>query len=282
MKKAIRFSVAAAAVAATGLALTGCAPAAPEGDGEVTIYGAYGEAQAAGDGGSAVSWDSVTVVDSTGAKELIANGSDAAISSTATGNATADIRYSVTVSGRTYTVDREITYTYPNTYYDEVWTVTIPAGNTDVVKFYLGGDAAPGGTDSGSSEVVTIAGMLHLREKNLDSGQYISYQQTASASAWTHYFVGDYSAPYQSVRDGVDLDDSVSTEPDHDAGIQIQWTFGSTPGTYSREMRTKIGFNNEFDAALAETGVDASGIALGGLALVGLGAVVAIRRRARS
>jgi alpha-glucoside transport system substrate-binding protein len=47
MKKAIRFSVAAAAVAATGLALTGCAPAAPEGDGEVTIYGAYGEAQAA-------------------------------------------------------------------------------------------------------------------------------------------------------------------------------------------------------------------------------------------
>ena len=91
---------------------------------------AYGEAQAAGDGGSAVSWDSVTVVDSTGAKELIANGSDAAISSTATGNATADIRYSVTVSGRTYTVDREITYTYPNTYYDEVWTVTIPNTNT--------------------------------------------------------------------------------------------------------------------------------------------------------
>ena len=33
---------------------------------------------------------------------------------------------------------------------------------------------------------------------------------------------------------------------------------------------------------LAETGVDASGIALGGFALVGLGAVVAIRRRARA
>jgi len=45
MKKAIRFSVAAAAVAATGLALTGCAASAPAGDGEVTIFGAYGEAQ---------------------------------------------------------------------------------------------------------------------------------------------------------------------------------------------------------------------------------------------
>ncbi len=47
MKKAIRFSVAAAAVAATGLALTGCAASAPAGDGEVTIFGGYGEAQTA-------------------------------------------------------------------------------------------------------------------------------------------------------------------------------------------------------------------------------------------
>ncbi len=47
MKKATRFFVAGATAAAAGLALTGCAPAAPAGDGEVVIYGAYGEAQAA-------------------------------------------------------------------------------------------------------------------------------------------------------------------------------------------------------------------------------------------
>ena len=143
-----------------------------------------GEAQAVGNNGVAdSSWDSITVVSSTGAKELIANGSTDAVSSTATGNATAELRYSVDIDGRTYTVDREISYTYPNPYYDGVWTVTIPAGNTAEVDFYLGGDAAPGGTDSGSSEVVTIGGKLHLREKNLESGQYISYQQTATASA---------------------------------------------------------------------------------------------------
>ncbi len=48
MKKATRFFVAGATAVAAGLALTGCAPAAaPEGDGEVTIYGGYGEAQTA-------------------------------------------------------------------------------------------------------------------------------------------------------------------------------------------------------------------------------------------
>jgi LPXTG-motif cell wall-anchored protein len=45
-------------------------------------------------------------------------------------------------------------------------------------------------------------------------------------------------------------------------------------------MRTKIGFNNELE--LAETGVDASGLALGGAALLVAGAVVVLRRRSRA
>ena len=241
---------------------------------------AVGEANALSNLAVGQSWDSITVVDSTGAKELIANGSTAAISSTTTGNATAEILYSVNLDGLTYTVTREITYTFPNSYYDEVWTVVIPAGNTEAVKFYLGGDAAPGGTDSGDSEVVQVDGKMHLREKNIVSGQYISYQQTATASAWTHYFVGNYGEPQETMAAGGDLDDSVSTEPEHDAGIYVQWNFGTTPGTYEKVMRTKIGFNNEFE--LAETGVDASGIALAGLALAVAGAVVVVRRRARA
>ena len=241
---------------------------------------AVGEANALSNMSAGQSWDSITVVSSSGAKELIANGSTAAISSDDTGNASATIRYSVTIGGRTYIVDREISYTYPNSYYDEVWTFTIPAGNTDTVKFYLGGDAAPGGTDSGTSEVVTVNGKTHLREKNLDSGQYISYQQTSAGSDWTHTFVGAYDAPQASIVAGEDLDDTVSEIEGHDAGIYIQWTLGSTPGEYDKVMRTKIGFNNEF--TLAETGVDASGIALAGLALAAMGAAVIIRRRARA
>jgi LPXTG-motif cell wall-anchored protein len=228
------------------------------------------------------SWDSITVVSTSGANELIANGSTAAITSTTTGNATAEILYSVTLDGSlTYTVKREISYTYPNTYYDEVWTVTIPSGNNSEVDFYIGGDAAPGGTDSGASEVVTIAGNLNLREKNLGSGQYISYQQTSALSPFDYYFVGEYSEPEATIEGGTNLTNYVETlVNDHDAGIYIQWSYGTTPGTYVRQMRTKIGFNNEFE--LAETGVDASGLALAGLALAAAGVAVVVRRRARA
>jgi alpha-glucoside transport system substrate-binding protein len=48
MKKATRFLAIGATVATAGLVMAGCAPAAaPAGDGEVTIFGAYGEAQTA-------------------------------------------------------------------------------------------------------------------------------------------------------------------------------------------------------------------------------------------
>lgn len=242
---------------------------------------AYGEAQAAGDGGAGISWDSITVVSTTGADELIANGSTAAITSNDTGNATAEILYSVAIDSAVYTVRREITYTYPNTYYDEVWTVTIPGGNNAQVDFYLGGDAAPGGDDSGAGEMVTVGGKLQLREKNLTSGQYISYQETSTASPFDYYFVGSYSTPYPAVMAGTNLTNYIETvDNDHDAGIQIQWSFGTTAGSYERVMRTKIGFNNELE--LAETGVDASGLALGGAALLVAGAVVVLRRRSRA
>ena len=69
---------------------------------------------------------------------------------------------------------------------------------------------------------------------------------------------------------------------DVQSGVLIGTIAGFGGATLNVAAGAKIGFNNEFDAALAETGVDASGIALGGLALVGLGAVVAIRRRARA
>lgn len=242
---------------------------------------AYGEAQAAGDGSAGISWDSITVVSTTGADYPIANGSTAPISSTETGNATAEILYSVTLDSLVYTVRREITYTYPNTYYDEVWTVTIPATNVAQVDFYLGGDAAPGGTDSGAAEMVTVDGKIQLREKNLESGQYISYQETSAASPFDYYFVGEYEDPYPNVMAGTNLTNYIETVvKDHDAGIQIQWSFGTAAGSYERVMRTKIGFNSEFE--LAETGVDASGLALGGFALLAAGAIGVIRRRARA
>jgi hypothetical protein len=254
------------------------------------LYG-EGSANAENEGPGGTSWDSVTVTASTGAKELIANGELDQITSTATGDATATIVYSVNHGGRTFTVERDITYNNPDNWYDEVWTITIPTGNTEVVKFYLGGDAQPGSSDYGSGEKVTIDGKVHLREKNPDSGVYVSYQELGSTT-FDHYFVGDYEEPYDAMRLGNNLPDTIEAFEDitHDAGIQIQWTFGSTPGAYSETMRTRVGFLNEIDEggqngqgneSLATTGMNSGANALAVLALATLVGAIAIRRRAR-
>lgn len=246
-----------------------------------TLYGEMSAAANFEDYAGATSFDSVTVTASTGAKEIIENGSDAAITSTATGDATATIVYSVNLDGLTYSINRAITYHHPDNWYDETWTVTIPNSNSEVVKFYLGGDTAPGGSDSGLGEIVTIGGKLHLREKNTQSGQYISYQERGDSS-FDHYFIGNYVDPYDAIRNGADLPDTFDTEDGHDAGIQIQWTLGSTPGTYAHTMRTRIGFINEFEEDLATTGANSGSLpGLAALAVAGIFAAIAVRRRAR-
>lgn len=236
----------------------------------------------------ATSFDSITVTASSGAKELIANGSDAAISSSVTGDATATIVYSISHGGRTYTINRAITYHHPDNWYDETWTVTIPAGNTETVKFYLGGDAAPGSSDVGSGEKITVDGKIHLREKNPESGQYISYQERGS-STFDHYFIGYYLEPYAAMRAGDNLPDTVDDEVGvtHDAGIQIQWTLGSTAGEYAHTMRTRVGFINESDEVaneedLAPTGAGEISGAVAILAIASMFAAATVRRRARA
>jgi hypothetical protein len=206
---------------------------------------AFGEAGAANNEGLA-SWDSVSITGQRGAFEEIAADAGDEPTSTAKGNAGATITYEKeTVSGFVYRVVREISYVYPNNFYDEDWTVVIPSGNTEVVKLYLGGDAAPGASDAGvGSTALRGAGLRVVYESNPTSGQYISYAPRSLASNFTHYFVGGYSDPYNTIASGGNLDDSVDTSL-HDAGIQIQWTFGSTAGSYTRTMRTTVGYNED-------------------------------------
>lgn len=200
----------------------------------------YGEAGAARNSVLS-SFDSLTVA-TTGAVERVAAG--ASVSSSATGNATATLTYSVTDGGLTYTVKREISYTFPNNYYDETWTVTIPATNTAEVKLYIGGDSAPGGSDAGIGSTVVAGGKRTIYEANPLSEQYFAYGELDAGQGFSHYFIGHYSSPYASIAAGNDLADTIDTTQ-HDAGIQVQFSLGSTPGSYVRTMRTSAGFNTE-------------------------------------
>jgi hypothetical protein len=204
---------------------------------------AFGEAGAAADE-ELDSWDVVSITNQSGAFEEIPAGvTNDTPTSSAKGNAGATITYEKTSnSGFVYRVIREISYVYPNNFYDEDWTVVIPSGNTETVKLYLGGDSAPGDNDNGvGSTAIRGAGLRVVYEANPDSGQYLSYAPRNFASNFTHYFVGNYDSPYSTIATGGDLDDSIE-EDEHDAGIQIQWTFGTTAGSYTRLMRTTVGY----------------------------------------
>ena len=207
----------------------------------------YGEAGAARNM-NADSWTSLAISGLSGAYQSVTAGSDPSPLSSTTGSAGATLTYTATHGGLSYVVKRVVSYTYPNNYYDEVWTVTIPAGNTETVKFYLGGDSAPGGDDNGIGSIATFGTLTSVREANPDSGQYFAYTHRNDASAFTHYFVGDYDSPYETIRDGGDLDDSIDTS-EHDAGIQIQWTLGTSAGSYERQLRTTVGYNTDIDSS---------------------------------
>lgn len=202
---------------------------------------AIGEAGAAEYKGFA-SWDSVAISNVTGASQRVAAGGTV-ISSTQTGNATATLTYTKTIDSKVYTVVRAVSYTYPNHYYDETWTVTIPAGNTAEVDLYIGGDVAPGDDDNGKGSTQEVAGLRTNYESNIYSGIFISYGELDVAKPFSHYFVGDYSDPYNTIAAGGNLPDTTDPTDDHDAGLQVQWSLGTTPGDYANPMRTTVSYN---------------------------------------
>jgi Domain of unknown function (DUF4214) len=189
----------------------------------------YGEAGAA-ENTSADSWTSLAIVST--------SGSATTTGGSGTGSGTAHLRYTATQSGRDYVVDRMINYISPNGYFTDAYEITIPAGNTDAVKFYLGGDSAPGSSDVGVGVMITNPRRT-VYSVNPESEIQIGFTEAPGSAPFDGAVSGQYSAPYQTVSDGLDIGYSVESA-EHDAGIMIQWNLGSTPGVYNRALRQTV------------------------------------------
>jgi hypothetical protein len=178
------------------------------------------------------SWTTVSVVSTSGA---VVRGVAGAAT---TGNGSAHLRYTADKGGRTYTVDRTVSYTYPNDYYTDSYAFTIPASNTDVVKFYKGGDTAPGSDDTGYGIMLTdpVRSVISL---NPDSHIQVGQREIAGNKPFDGAVSESYSAPYSTVTSGGDLGFSVTTAS-HDAGFMTQWNLGSTPGTQTWAQETFV------------------------------------------
>jgi len=203
-----------------------------------------------GDAGAASpasqSWTSVTLVDRAGAVGVAPPGSSVPDDSTSTGDALVKIRYQWYSSSidDTYVMDREIQYTYPNNFYVENYTFSIPTGSTGTVKFYQGGDASPGGLDYGvGAQVVAPRRTLYEINPLSNPKMFIAYGEVADSTPFSHYYVASYFPAVSVIAAGGDLSDTVdSASGTHDAGLYVQWTLGSTAGSYARSMRTIVNF----------------------------------------
>lgn len=188
-----------------------------------TLYGQSGPAYSSGQ-----NWSSIEIVSTSGVASVGAR-------TASTGNSAAVIRYTATIGELTYTITRTVGYTYPNDYVNDSYTFVIPEGNEDVVKFYLGGDTAPGSSDSGYGVMLTQPGRSVI-SLNTSSRIMFGFREVFGSKVFDGATTQHYSAPFATVNNGGDIG-FVATEANHDAGIMMQWNLGSTPGTQTASLQ---------------------------------------------
>lgn len=207
----------------------------------------------AGPGGN--DWASITPLSTSGSTAQAPTGTS--VTDTTTGSGSGAVRYVATIGGLSYTVDRAVTYTYPNDYVTENYSFTIPTGNTAPVKFYLGGDTAPGDSDQGYGIMLTepVRSVISL---NTGSQILFGYREVQGSQPFDGATSQNYGVPYPTVQAGGDIGFVVQGE-NHDAGLMMQWNLGTSPGTQTAAMeqfvqRQGTNLTAGYDRSLAEAG----------------------------
>jgi|GEM_PF-1462515 len=211
-----------------------------------TLYGQSGPAY------SSANWSSIEIVSTSGVASVGSRTS-------ATGDSGATIRYTINHGGRDYIVERMLSYSYPNDFVTDSYSIVIPDGNTEQVKFYLGGDTAPGSSDSGYGIMLTspVRSVISL---NTYSQIMYGFREVQGSRTFDGATSQHYSAPFSTVRSGGDIG-FVETASQHDAGLMMQWSLGTTPGTYTgslEQFATLQGTN--LNATLAESYSEIAGV----------------------
>ncbi len=229
-------------------------------------------------------WTSVNLVDFTGSSVAIPNGSNSTPSGVAAGDATAHLQYTATKGGLDYVLDRHITYAYPNNYWTERIVVSIPAGNTDTVAYWYGGDMAPGQNDSayGMSSSLGRSGYYSY---DPTSNGVVGFIENDAANPFTSAWAGGYSSSSNPTTNDTirwAQTQSVVTTPDFttdaslkDAVTQIQFALGAAPGTYEvGTYRALVGFGGpQMQLEFAEDAVSADQNAILNLNIINFRAV---------
>ncbi|WP_019146253.1 hypothetical protein [Aeromicrobium massiliense] len=215
-----------------------------------TLFGTAGPA-------SGQPWKSVEVISTSGDATTATAPLNDGTRTVAGGESEAVVRYTAEKGGLSYVVTRTLSYTFPNQYVDDAYSFEIPPGSTDAVKFYYGGDSAPGSSDQGYGIMLTqpVRSVISL---NPSSGILVGVREMPGSKPFDGARAASFYDPYSVVQAGNDIGFQVETAI-HDAGLMTQWNLGSTPGVQQAEMRHIVGFQGtnldaRFDRASVRPG----------------------------
>ena len=200
---------------------------------------------------SVTNWTRVSVLSTAGTTTVNGSGTGG------TGSGAVTIRYEADRGGRTYVMDRNVSYTYPNNYATESYTFTIPSGNTDTVKWYYGGDTAPGDSDQGYG-IMIASPLREVISLNPSSQIQFSLREVAGSKAFNGAVSQHYSAARTTIQSGGDIGFNVTTSL-HDAGLMAQWNLGSTPGVQTARFQQVVDFQALSLQGVFDRQVDAPG-----------------------
>ncbi len=227
----------------------------------------FGQGGAADSISNSSTWDSVTISALTGtAVTSSANPSPAVelrgVEGVQRGSGSARVTYTATRNGRTYVMHRDMVYVYPNDYITETFTIELPA-NAETVKFYYGGDTAPGDDDNGFGIARDPDALGRYSVSSLNPDPEVGIQigmRTVIPSAPNYVlFDGgnseDFANRYPTIRSGGDIG-FVLEEDEHDAGIYVQWNITTTSAAAETHTRAMETFVSRYTAALASWDYD--------------------------
>ena len=175
----------------------------------------------------------------------VINGS-ASLTESGSGSGYAIIDYTATVGAYTYNIEREITYIFPNQFFTEKYTVTVPpSAPTQTITITKGGDTMPGGFDwgVGASVNVPFKTVYSIEE----TARKILGFREGVAGTLTNIYAGPYATADAHTATNDAFASSI-TAASHDTGLVAQFviphTTGGTSKLYTRTLQTITSFQS--------------------------------------
>jgi hypothetical protein len=207
--------------------------------GNNNIY--VGSPPATGCSGSPSAWPRLRV----GATDIGNAGSTAWSTQTTTGSQVGNTYTATTtlispiIGGLTYGMTINWSYTAPNAFFRMDYTVNIPVGNTQNVKFYYGIDSYVAGADANDVGYYTggtnpTAGIYDSVANQLLAMKYLSGQ------VWAGYESAGYATIANRITSGANFNNTTMPTAG-DLGFGVNWDFGTgTNGNYSSSTEWRM------------------------------------------